>query len=90
MTLIVSNRPNAGYNGKQKARATALVKSGTRVGMCWVGGAETKFFCHVCSKDQPYPKEADADFQHGIGNREKIDVIADCPGCKTPFVFAEI
>lgn len=90
MTLVVGRGPNAGYRGKQHQKATEMVKSGTRVGMCWVGGSDNgKFFCHICQADHPYPRQADPLFQRSIGNKEKIDVIADCPGCKTPFVFAE-
>ena len=82
--LIVSNKPNAGYNGKCKDEATRLVKAGTRVGMCHISNESTGFHCHVCNKDQPLPVEALP--KPGT----KVDLIAPCPGCKTPFVFAEI
>lgn len=80
MAFIVSRRPNAGYAGKHKAAATALVKKGTRVGIVVVDPATAGFFCHVCNKEQPKPMPM-----------EKVDGLVDhlgpCGGCGTPFIF---
>lgn len=84
MTLIVSKKANGGYHGKHKAKATALVKAGIRVGFVWVGAGSTMFFCHICKKDQPLPVSAIA-----FEQAEKVDEFAECGGCQTPFVFAE-
>lgn len=79
MALIISRRPNGGYNGQHKAEAARLVKSGTRVGMCHVGSDQNHFYCHICKTNQPYPVDV---------TQPKVDEMAPCPGCQTPFVFA--
>lgn len=71
--LVINKR----YKGRFTAKATKLVKSGTRVGMIWAS-EENEVHCHVCDKDFPCP---DLDPVHK-------DVFTECPHCKTPFVIA--
>jgi hypothetical protein len=80
MTLIVSARPNAGYNGRFKAKAQQLVKSGTRVGMVWLSKDDSTWHCHVCKTDNRKP-EFEADQKDHWG---------ECPNCHTPFVMAYV
>ena len=71
--LVVNKR----YRGRFNAKATELVKAGTRVGMMWVSG-EDDLHCHVCHKEFSCPE---LDPVHK-------DIFTECPHCKTPFVLA--
>lgn len=79
MALIVSTRPNGGYRGKCRAKAEALVKSGTRVGCVCISLDDPMWYCHICKQNHKKP----------VFTTSPVDEMQDCPGCKTPFVFWE-
>lgn len=66
------------YLGRFQEKAVALIKSGTRVGMMWLG-TEPEVHCHVCNKDFPPPKVDEQTHDH----------FGECPHCHTPFIFAD-
>ena len=53
--LVVRVGMHKRYTGRFNAKATKLVKSGTRVGMIWAS-KEKEVHCHVCNKDFLRPK----------------------------------
>lgn len=75
--LLVSNRPNGGYQGRFREKAQTLVKAGTRVGMMPLSSEDKTCHCHVC----------DSDIERPVFEAGQKDHWGECPVCKTPFIF---
>lgn len=54
MTLIINPGP---YEGRFKDKAVKLIKSGQRVGQCFIGDDDETWKCHVCMTDNPKPEK---------------------------------
>ncbi len=73
--LVVTKRP---YRGRFHEKAVGLVKSGVRVGQCYVSG-EDSWRCHVCSTRNPGMCWANSE--------SGSDHWTHCEKCNTPFII---